>query len=302
MATENRSRFNQAMVPGLFALAREEFKRYPETWKDFWTVLKSTHAYEESGYVSGFGFLQKKKEGTKPVADARIQGPIKRWIHEAWALKVVITHEAIEDCLYGVMKNAMKDLVVSAAATRHLEAMKPIMNGTSTTYNTAGDGKAIFATDHKRLDGGTWSNLASAAAAPTTAAVEAAVKNFENIVDHRGKRYDQKAKAIWCGPANEFTMSQILESNKVAENNYNGKNTLASRRSLNLIIDPEITDTRWGVMGQKDPDIGFIWFDREKPRVTRHGDPDTGDTVFTIYGRWSNEVNDPRTMYMVPGV
>ena len=300
MATENRSRFNNAMVPGLFALAKDEFKRYPDTWTKFWTIRNSKRAYEESGYISGLGYLQEKKESKSVVSDARIQGPIKRWVHKAWALKVIISHEAIEDGLYGVMKGAMKDLVVSAAATRHLEAMKPIMNGSVTTYNTAGDGKAIFAIDHDRLDGGTWSNLAAAAADPTTATVEATVKNFENIVDHRGKRYDQKATGIWCGPGLEFTMSSILESQKIAENNFNAKNTLATRRSLELIIDPEISDNRWGVIGRKDSNIGFIWFDREKPRVTRHGDPDTGDTVFTIYGRWSNEVNDPRQMYMVP--
>ena len=300
MPTEARSRFNKIMVPGLFAVAKENYKRYPETWKEFWSTRTSKRAYEESGYISGFGYLQTKPEGTPVNYDARIQGPVKRWVHDGYALGCRITHEAIEDELYGVMKGAMKDLSISAAATRHMDAMKPIMNGTTDTFNTAGDGLALFSQVHTRLDGGTWSNLAAAAAAPTTASVEAAVKNFENIRDHRGKQYNQKAMVVWCGPQYEFTMAKILESTKVAENANNADNTLKTRRSLKLVIEPEITDARWGVMGEKDSDIGLIWFDREKPRVTRHGDPDTGDTKFIIYGRWSNECNDPRQIYMVP--
>lgn len=302
MTTEARSRFNKLMVPGLFAVSKEAFKRYPETWKEFWATRTSVRAFEESGYVSGFGYLQEKREGAPVNYDARIQGPVKRWSHRGRALGCRITHEAIEDGLYGVMKGAMKDLAVSAAASRHMEAMKPIMNGTTTTFNTAGDGLALFSEVHKRLDGGTWSNLASAAVAPTTAALEAAVADFENITDHRGKRYDQKARTVWCGPELEFTISKILDSSKVAENDTNAKNTLATRRNLKLVVESEITDGRWGVMGEKDSDIGLIWFDREKPRVTRHGDPDTGDTKFIIYCRWSNECNDPRQIYMVPAI
>ena len=299
MATEARSNFNKYVVPGLFAVAKEGFKRHDETWKNFYATRTSSKAYEESSYMSGFGHLAEKKEGTKVSYDARIQGPVKRWAHKSWALGVRITHEAIEDTLYGVMKSIMKDLGVSAAATRHYEAIKLIMNGYATTYNTAGDGLALFSDSHVRLDGSTWSNTTTAAD-PTTATVEAAVKNFENIVDHRGKRYDQKAKAIYCGPTHEFTMAQILESTNVAENANNGKNTLKTRRNLKLIVEPEITDGRWGVMGEKDEDVGLIWFDREKPSVTRHGDPETGDTIYIIYGRWSNECNDPRFIYGIP--
>jgi hypothetical protein len=97
-------------------------------------------------------------------------------------------------------------------------------------------------------------------------------------------------------------MAKILESVQVAENANNANNTLKSRRSLRLVIEPFITDGRWFVMGDKDPNIGLIWFDREKPVAQRHGDPDTGDTIFSIYTRFSIEANDPRQIYMIPAV
>ena len=56
--------------------------------------------------------------------DARMQGPVKRWVHDTFSLGVRITQEAIEDDLYGVMKTAFRDLGVSARATRHLLAIR----------------------------------------------------------------------------------------------------------------------------------------------------------------------------------
>ena len=297
--TEARSRFNNLYVPGLFAVAQENFKRYTPTWKEVFTVRSSKKPYEESSTMAGLGYLVAKPEGAAYTNDERIQGFKKTWNHKAYALAVRITHEAIEDDQYGKMKMVAKDLGVSAAATMHLLAIRMLMNAAATTYHTTGDGLALCVSNHTRLDGSTWSNVMSAAA-PTTASVEAAVKNFEAIVDHRGKQYDQKAKAIVCGPTHEFTMSKILESVQVAENANNANNTLKTRRSLKLKIEPEITDGRWFVMGDKDPDVGLIHFDREKPTVRRHGDPDTGDSIFSIYTRFSNECNDPRQIYMVP--
>jgi hypothetical protein len=297
--SEARSRFNKIYIPGLFAVAKESYNRYGDTWKKIYTTRSSKKAYEESAFTSGFGYLVNKPEGTPLTYDERIQGFTKRWSHDTYGLAVRITDEAIEDDLYGVMTQAMRQLGVSAAATRHLIAIRMLMNATATTYHTCGDGLALCVSNHTRLDGSTWSNVGSAAA-PTTAAVEAAVQNFENITDHRGKRYDQKAKAIICGPSLEFTMASILESTQTAENANNAKNTLKTRRSLTLEIEPEITDDRWFVQGEKDPDIGLIWFDRKKPTTTQHGDPDTGDTIFSITTRFSNECNDPRQIYMVP--
>ncbi len=297
--TEARSNFNKLYVPGLFAVAQEAYKRHAETWKKVYTIRSSQKAQEESSYVSGFGYMAAKPEGTGFTFDERIQGYTKTWVHNAFALACRITEEAIEDDQYNVMAQAMKGLGVSAAATRHLIAIRALMNFTATTYHTAGDGLALGSDSHKRLDGSTWSNLGSAAA-PTTASLEANVKNFENIKDHRGKRYDQKAKSIVCGPGLEFTMAKILESVQVAENANNANNTLRTRRSLTLEIEPEITDNRWFIQGDKDPDIGLIWFDRKKPVSRRHGDPDTGDSIFSIYTRFSNECNDPRQLRMVP--
>jgi phage major head subunit gpT-like protein len=299
MATESRSRFETVTAPGLFAVASEEFKRYPETWKEFFSVRTSSKAYEESGYISGFGYAFEKPEGTAIQYDARIQGPVKRWVHKTFALACRVTEEAIEDDDIGIMKRVTKDLATSMKATRHILGIRMIMNGTATTYHAAGDALAIFSASHVALGGGTWSNLGDAAD-PSEASLEAAIKNFEAITDHRGKKYDQKPTAVWCGPTWEFKLAKLLGSEYEPESNNNAINAVGKRRKLKLIIDPEITDGRWGLMGNKVEDIGLIWFDRKKPTMSKHGDPDTGDAKFMIRERHSVECNDPRQIYCIP--
>lgn len=298
MATEARSNFNNYFNKILFAVGFENYKRYPQTWKDWMTLRTSEKAKEESGYVSGFGYLVAKPEGGGLSYDARLQGPIKSWVHSTHALAVRITQEAIEDDEHSIMKQATKNITTSAAATMHKAATRMLMTGTSTTYHTAGDGLALFSASHKRLDGGTWSNLGSSAT-PTEASVTAAIQAFESIVDHRGKRYDQKAKRVICGPSLEFTFSKLFGSTHEPGTANNAVNSL-NYRKLDIVIDSEITDARWIIMGEKDPDIGFIHFDRIKPTMARHGDPDTGDVIYAIRCRFSNECNNPRSLYMIP--
>lgn len=295
---ESRSKFNNYYVPGLFAVAKEAFKRYPDIWKQFFSLRTSKKAYEESGYISGLGYLMNKEEGTPFKYDQRIQGPVKRWVHDTFALGVRVTQEAIEDDLYSIMKTGMKELSVSARATRHLRALRLILTGETTTYHTAGDGLSIFNAAHIRLDGGTWSNL-GVAATPTEASLEAAILNFENITDHRGKLYDRRARTVWSGPQWKFRIPKLLKSAYEPETANNAINPLADY-GLKYVMDPLITDGRWGIMGEKDSDIGLIWFDRVKPTMSRHGDPDTGDAKFVIRERSSVEANDPRQIYMIP--
>ena len=296
---ETRSRFNNYLAPGLFAVAKESYKRYPETWKDFYSMRTSKRAYEESGYISGFGYLNKKPEGTAVTYDSRIQGPVKRWVHDTWAMGCRISQEAIEDDLYGVMKAAMSDLGTSVAATRHLLAIRMLINGTSTTYHTGGDDLALFSASHVLLNGGTYSNLGSAADLSETS-LEAAIKNFESITDDRGKMYENKATVLWTGPTNEFTATRILESTLQTGDNHNDINAVKKVRNLRLAIDPEITNSYWGLMSEKDAETGLIFFDRVKPAISRHGDVDTGDSKFICRTRFCNEFNSARQIYCVP--
>ena len=295
---ESTAHFDQYTAPGLIAVSTEGFKRYPKTWQEFFHIRSSGRAYEQTGYVSGYPHATVKPEGSPVNYGERIQGPVKTWTHVSWALGARITYEAIKDVKYGIMKSIMRDLGVAAASTRHVLAIRMLMHLENTTHHVAGDGKAICATDHDKLGGGTYSNRFAVAATPSQASLEAAIRQFEMVTDDQHKRWDQKAKAVWCGPRWEFTMEKLLGSEYEPESANNAVNAVKRRRKLKIIVDPEITDDRWGLMGEKDKDVGMIWFDREKPSITRSDDPETKDVRFIMFMRQCLECNRPHQIFL----
>ncbi len=302
---ESRAKFNLTISPGLFGVATAAYGTIPQTWKEVYTVKGSKKAYERATYVSGYSYMVHKPEGTPYAYDERIQGPEITTTHRTFGLAARITEELIEDELYGVMKRIMADLGISAAATKALLRNRLFMLGDQVTTDPelqAGDLKPIFAPDHDRLGGGTWSNIHPVAADPTEATVSASIFNYENMPDERGKMAVRTVKGIMCGPLLEMQMAKILESAQEAETANNAINALKTRRNIRLVVNPGITDSRWFVFGEKDPLVGFIAFDRVPATTARHGDYETGDAIYQIRMRLSQRAGRPAHVYMVPGI
>ena len=301
---ELRSTLANALRVGFFQVAQEEFNRGEDIFKKYTTIKKSNKQYEEDTLLSGLGYAKVKPEFEAFSSDQRISGPIKRWYHDTWGLKCEISQEAIEDDLYKVVSSAAKSLSVSMKMTRRYLPARLLMNATATTYHTAGDGLAVASTVHERLDGSTYSNRATSGADLTESSLEDAIYNWEDIKDHRGKRLNQMAQKLIIGPKNEIRAKKILKStgSTAVDSQHSGiYNPFGSGgKSLELIIEPGITDKRYFITGEKHDNAGLIWFDRIKPTIATDINKDRLSKIW--YGRWrsSLEVNDPRPLYCVP--
>ncbi len=303
MAIESRSRFASIYVPGLFAVMTEEYKRFPEVWRELVKVERSDKPYEECSFLSGLSVIPKKGEGEAVHYDARLQGPTKRWTHDTYALGMRITEEAIEDDQYKVMLDGSRELGVSARETRHIAVAEIFNTGFVTTYHTAGDTKAIFATDHVRLDGGTWSNLATASA-PSYSTLQNAILAFESQVDHRGKKIMQTPMTILAPPALEYKFLNLLndvDQPDTAERNINA--TRRARPNIRLVVWPYLTSaTAWFLIGDNARmATGLIHFERIGVQFGKEGDFDTGDAKFKTRFRISTEINNPIGLYANAG-
>lgn len=299
MAVESRSRFNKMIVPGLFALMTEEYKRYEETWRQIVDVRSSKKAYEESAYITGFGVVPKKGEGAQMAYDARVQGYTKRWTHDTFAMGVRIYEEAIEDDLYGVMKTASRDLGVSARETRHIRVAAIFNTGFGTTTHTVGDALAVFSASHTWPTAGTWSNLGTAAAL-SYSTLQSAVLAFESQTDARGKKIMQTPMTLLVPPALEMKALELLQSIGQPENANNTINALkVARPRIKLVVWPYLTSaTAFFLIGDNARnDTGLIFFERVGVTFAREGDFDTGDAKFKVRWRDSVEVNNPIGLY-----
>lgn len=299
MSTETRSRFADAYVPGLFALMTEEYKRFPEVWRELVKTERSEKPYEECSFISGLAVVPKKGEGDPVVYDARIMGHKKRWTHDTYALGMRITEEAIEDDQYNVMKDGARELGVSARETRHIAVAQIFNTGFVTTYHTAGDTLAIFSGSHVKLGGGIWSNVATASAL-SYSTLQSALLAFESQTDHRGKKMMQTPATLLVPPALEYKALELLETVGQPENANNTINAVRrARPSLRLVVWPYLTSaTAWFLIGDNARmTTGLTHFERVGVQFGKEGDFDTGDAKFKTRFRISTEVNNPIGLY-----
>lgn len=294
----NRSTFSKSVVPGLFALMNSSGPAQAKFWDRLVTTKNSKRAYEESAYFAGLGYFQEKPEGESIAYDDFIQGPTKRWAHKTYGLGMRVTEEAIEDNLYSDVPTEWSDMAkeLGASADNTYEVLvHDMFNGTS---KTAGDAVAVFSISHVKLGGGTWSNLASSAAALSATSLKAAILDFEATTNDRGMQQIIKPKRLLVPPALEWTARELLNSAYDPESANNAINSIQSR-NLELIVDPFLTSsTAWFLIAEKSP---IIVFNRRPKKFEQDGDFDTGDWKAKGTFRMSCEVNYPLGLYKNAG-
>lgn len=306
----NRSQFNKAIVPGLFAFAVDSYKRKEEeaTWKKIvgGSARSSDRAYEDSAYFGGLGLPTHKPEGKEIQYDDFVQGPQKRWHHVTYGLGTRISEEMIEDALYPKIPTGMgaqsKELGASFGELLEILVHDIINNGTVTTNHTGGDGLAVFSASHPLLRGGTWSNLLSPAADLSATSLQTMIDNFTNTKDDSGKFQIIKPKYLFIHPNNAWKAYELLESGYDPESPNNSINSIR-KWGLTPIISPYLTG-RTACTLYADPahdDGGVIAFMRREFKVKQDSDFETGDLKFKGTMRFSVEVNKLNNMYFSAG-
>jgi len=300
-----RTRFNNEYVPGLFAVAIDSFvmQRAQSMWRDVVTIKTSKKKKEEDSVRSGLGLPTLKGEGAPVTYDTQIEGAKQTWIHDVYALAVRITEEAIEDNLYELngggnadeLSEIMKDLGESMAENLETLMARFLVSGAVTTYHTTGNGKALFATDHPRLDGSTFSNR-STNAELTYSAFWSVLIAAENQYNHRQYRIRIKVKNLWVPPQYEQKAREILYSGDRPDTANRAISAYAqSGRKIGLKVWPHLTDADAFYM-QLDG-RGIVFFNRRKTRFARERDFQTGDMMVKADQRFSAEISDERDWY-----
>ncbi len=301
-----RGRFNDEYVPGLFALAIDTYlnKRAESMWNAMCTVKTSKKKKEEDSLRSGLGFPVIKGEGAPVTYDTQIEGAKQTWVHLVYALAVRITEEAIEDNLYelnggseGDLKELFHDLGEAMAENDEVLMARFLVNGAATTYHSTRDSKALFATDHPRLDGSTFSNKATDADL-TYLTFWANLIAAENQYNHRQYRIKKKVKNLWVPPQREQKGLEILKSTDRPDTGSRAVSAYAvSGRKIGLKVWPYLTDDDASYY-QMDGE-GIVRFNRRKTRFAREKDFATGDMKVKSDSRWSAEIRDPQCWYGV---
>ena len=287
----NRSTFNKAVVPGLFAFMIDGFKKWQskQDWEAIVDVRTSKRAYEEAAYAGGLGLFAHKPEGEAISYDDFTQGPTQKWVHKTYSLGVKITEEMIEDSLYPdiptEMRSFTEELGRSAAETKAIIVWDLLNNYSN--YSCADD-VALFSASHKYINNSLWSNLLSPAADLSATSLQTALDGLESIKDESGRYQIIKATSLLVNPSSAWKAKELLNSTYDPESANNAVNTLKDK-NLKLIVSPYFTDTDAFCLIATPANrmSGLIAFNRRAVTFAKDGDFDTGDSKFKGSFRFS---------------
>jgi hypothetical protein len=218
-----------------------------------------------------------------------------------YALGVRITEEAIEDNLYELggggnaedLKEMFFDLGESMAENPERLAARFLTYGNATTYHQTMYAKALFATDHPRLDGSTFSNYLTSTDL-TYDTFWAAVIVAENQYNHRSINIGKKVSKLWIPPQLERSGREVIFSPDRPDTANRAINAFAqSGRKVQLKSWPYLSGDAdaWYLQCEGK---GLIFFWRRKTRFGREKDFQTGDMMCKADQRFSMEIDDPR--------
>lgn len=300
MAAISRAQLLKELLPGLNGLFGLEYKRYPEEHKAIFDVEKSDRSFEEELKISGFGTAPAKSEGDSITYDTAQEAFTARYTHETIALGFSITEEAIEDNLYDSLSSRYtKALARAMAYTKQVKAAAILNNAFSSSY-LGGDGKALCATDHPLVGGGTNSNTQSTATDLNETALEAAVIQMSRWTDERGLLIAAKQKKLIIPPQLQFVAAKLRGTDKKLGSSDNDMATAPGILSGGSTINHWLTDTNAWFLTTDVPN-GLKMFERAALTTKMDGDFDTGNVRYKARERYSFGWSDPLGIFGSPG-
>ncbi len=291
----------KALWPGVFDWFGAKYDEHPVEYTDLYNMETSTQSYEEMVQHESFGLAPVKPEGDGVRYDTHAQGYVARWVHVAYALGYIVTHEEQSDGLYfKVSKTRAELLAFSHRQTKENVAANGYNRGFDSNF-TYGDGKELLATDHPSA-AGDWSNELAIAADISEASIEDLGIQIMQAKNSRGLRIGLQPRCL------NIPVNLWYEANRIC------KSTLQNDTANNAVNVINLTNMFPDGIKRNhyftDPDAfflrttapnGLICFDREIQPFQTDNDFDTSNLKAKKYERYSFFCGDPRTIYGTPG-
>ena len=298
----SRNQLVKELEPGLNALFGLEYKQYDQEHTAIYTTESSDRAFEEEVMLSGFAQASVKPEGSAVKFDQAQESFTARYTNETVALAFAITEEAIEDNLYDSLSaRYTKALARAMAYTKQVKAAS-VLNNAFAAGTTYGDGKALCATDHPLVSGGSNSNTPAVASDLNETSLEASVIQIGQWTDERGLLIAAMPRKLIIPSNLQFVATRLLETEGRVGTADNDINALRNNGSVpeGYSVNHYLTDTdAWFLM--TDVPNGLKHFVRAPMATSMDADFDTGNSRYKARERYSFGVSDPLGIFGSPG-
>lgn len=256
-------------------------------------------AYVDVLEMAGPGLASEKPEGAEMAVGTLKEGTFTRAISRTFALRMIITEEAMEDGKYKEAINLKRRLKRAMAKTQDIDATNMLVRGWNTAY-VGGDALPLFSASHTLPHGGTFSNTMGTPMSPSRSAVIVASSAVRKLPGHDGITEGYMLRKVVC-PVDQWAVwDGIIKSEKVPESDFNEINVVNR-----LGLDETVAIPYWSASSttnycfKTSAEGGPTWYDRRKPRSRTWVENSLEVMNSGISARWARNWLDPRAVYGV---
>jgi hypothetical protein len=286
----------EALWPGVHAFWGQTYDEHPFELPDLYEEAMSGQQYERDVQITGFGLGEVKAEGAPGEYDSEIQGFVQTYLHTAYSLGYIVTHEEIKDNLY-------EEISMRRAEANAFSATQTLDNLAASIYNDAFTGAIFLGADgvtlcnaaHPNTTGGTYSNTLTPAADLMEASLEDISIQAMGLQTDRNLNISIIPQSLHIAKQEWFNANRIMKSvlqSGTANNDINVlKATNAFPKGIKMnhyFTAPHAWFTRTNCKH------GMMMFWREKPFFAQDNDFGTKNALANYYFRVSFGNTDPR--------
>ena len=266
--------------------------------RQYMRVESMDSAYEDYTSFAGPAYASEKPEGTDIAVGTMDMGPVLRIFARTFALRMLITEEALEDNKYPQLVRLAKMCKRAIYNTRNLDATSILVNAWDTNYVGA-DGLPLCSASHTLPGGGTYSNTLSVPMSPSVQAlivVKSAIRKLPAL--DGSPQQNLMPKKVVCPVEQESVWQEIMGSKMRPDAGNFAAINVTNRWQMedtfaNVYWDN--TTTNWGVTTNADDPILFK--DRRAPRGKSWVDEEKGIMSFSCSDRHGMGWPDPRAFF-----
>lgn len=271
-----------------------ESKAVYKKWLDVRTMKDF---YEDDLESAGPGLASEKAEGVEMATGTIREGYLTRYISKTFALKLIITEEAMEDSKYPKILSAARRLKRALWKTVDIETTQILVRMFNASY-VGGDGQPLGSNAHTLPHGGSFSNIMATPASPSKTAVVDATSQIRKYPGHDGIVEGFEPRLVVCPTEQWAIWSELLQSKMTpVTNNFAEINVVNSDLNLSVVTNKywNNTTTNWAMLTDCDDEINMRW--RRKPRNKSWVDNAGENMLYGISARWSRGWSDPRAIF-----
>lgn len=226
----------------IYVMLDRQLKRMPNIWKKYTNVEDSDRMTEISQGVVGFDDVPEKPEG-EPYASAILRpGHEKRVTHTTFGYMFDVTQEALEDDRHKQLNKHAMWFMFSAGHVQEKRAANLFNNGFTT--ETTADGVAAFSTAHILAGGGSFRNRPTTDVNLSWNSLRDAIVDFATETKHDSGQLAMAVEdlTLLVPPQLEMLADRIVNSTNLPGSDANDRNSIKSRRNIDIVVNPMLTD------------------------------------------------------------